>query len=691
MKYCTACNAKYEDSVSFCPVDGEVLEDDPSSIVNKVLDGQYHIESLLGKGGMGAVFLARHILLGDRVAIKILPPEMRNNAEWLRRFRREGQAARRFRHPNAVTVYDLRTAADGMIYMVMEYVEGHTLDAELKTHGNFTPYDAVKVLEPIMSVLNAAHSMGVVHRDLKPENIMIGKPHSGSEPNVKLLDLGIAKLREVAGAETGKNTALTLAGQMLGTPYYMSPEQWGELPRDGNSEIDGRADIYSLGLVFYEMIAGRRPYSALTLLELRKEHVSVMPRRLDEVAPGVSRAFADVIARAMAKDRSDRPATAGDLAAELNAALTSMDNGASQRRFGGETPAGSASPADTVAINSPSLTSSDVNAATILTLDEAPATPSPTPPTPPAAPVSSVTANASSQTIAESSTDLSSSITVPQASKTPPYREAAQEQPAAHVPAPTPSPAVPQAQPSRRGATGLVIGGLLVVVVLIVVGVGGFFIVNSMRNKPSGTGGPTTVGTTGTDAAAPREVARYWIEVSTKTKDATPVRVVPTIPVASGQLFKFHFTPNQDGYLYIVGPGDKNKLMAFLTAKPAARESGVATNEVKKGADFSFPTGSLNGEERWFELDKKPGAETYIFIFSPTPLTAPQFLGAEATLKPLSDTEQLEFESFVAKYKGSAAQTEFGGGNSDPFVMVKLPAANGTANPLILDLRIEHK
>ena len=169
MKYCTVCKAKYDDSVSFCAVDGEVLEDDPSSIVGTVLDGQYQIESMLGKGGMGAVFRARHILLGDRVAIKVLPPEMRNNAEWLRRFRREGQAARRFRHPNAVTVYDLRTAADGMIYMVMEYVEGHTLDVELKARGHFTPGEAVAVLDPIMSVLNAAHAMGVVHRDLKPE------------------------------------------------------------------------------------------------------------------------------------------------------------------------------------------------------------------------------------------------------------------------------------------------------------------------------------------------------------------------------------------------------------------------------------------------------------------------------------------------------------------------------------------
>ena len=320
MKYCTVCKEKFEDGLSFCPTDGEVLEDDPSSLVGTVLDGQYKIESLLGKGGMGAVYLGRHILLGDRVAIKILPREVQNNAEWLRRFRREGQAARRFRHANAVTVYDLRTASDGTIYMVMEFVEGHTLDAELKQRGRFTPAEALEVLEPIMSVLNTAHDMGVVHRDLKPENIMIGKGNS-SESTVKLLDLGIAKMREIAGVESSGTTELTMAGQVLGTPYYMSPEQWGELSRDGNFEIDGRADIYSLGLVAYQMISGRRVYAANTLHELRREHLYAKPPALSEAVPGVSPAFSEVIDRAIAKDRVDRQTTAGQLAEELRAAL----------------------------------------------------------------------------------------------------------------------------------------------------------------------------------------------------------------------------------------------------------------------------------------------------------------------------------------------------------------------------------
>src|ERR687887_2611310 len=147
MKYCPLCSDKFDDHISFCPKDGEVLEEDSGSLVGKALDGQYQIEALLGRGGMGAVYRARHILLGDRVAIKMLPPEMRSNTEWLRRFQREGQAARRFRHPNAVTVYDLRTSSDGMIYLVMEFVEGTTLDVELKHRGRFSPVDALSTLK----------------------------------------------------------------------------------------------------------------------------------------------------------------------------------------------------------------------------------------------------------------------------------------------------------------------------------------------------------------------------------------------------------------------------------------------------------------------------------------------------------------------------------------------------------------
>ena len=142
---------------------------------------------------------------------------------------------------------------------------------------------------------------------------------------IKLLDLGIAKMREIAGGDGGSKTALTMAGQVLGTPHYMSPEQWGEIPRDGDSEIDGRADIYSLGIVCYEMIVGKRPYTGQTLFELRREHVSVIPPPVYETVPGVPRAFGDAITQATAKDRSDRFATASEFATQLRASINSSD------------------------------------------------------------------------------------------------------------------------------------------------------------------------------------------------------------------------------------------------------------------------------------------------------------------------------------------------------------------------------
>ena len=139
MKFCAACNKTFPDAESFCPDDGEVLQESPESFVGRVIDGKYKVESFIAQGGMGAVYRARHILLGDQVVIKTLRSEMRTNSEWLKRFQREGQAARAFRHPNSVTVYDLSAGSDGQVYMVMEYVEGHTLDKELKRRGHFTP------------------------------------------------------------------------------------------------------------------------------------------------------------------------------------------------------------------------------------------------------------------------------------------------------------------------------------------------------------------------------------------------------------------------------------------------------------------------------------------------------------------------------------------------------------------------
>jgi serine/threonine-protein kinase len=678
MKHCTICKIKYDDSVSFCPTDGEVLEDDPSSIVDTVLDGQYQIESMLGKGGMGAVYRARHILLGDRVAIKILPPEVRTNAEWLRRFRREGQAARRFRHPNAVTVYDLRTASDGTIYMVMEHVEGHTLSQEMKARGPMTPVEAFEILEPIMSVLNTAHAMGVVHRDLKPENIMIGKSSTG-EPVVKLLDLGIAKMREVAGADGGGATALTMAGQVLGTPHYMSPEQWGELPRDGDSEIDGRADIYSLGLVFYEMIVGKRPYSGLTLHELRREHISVVPPPLHEAVPGVSRFFSEVITRATSKDRGDRQATAGELAAALRGAIDLATSDGPSRTVP-DLPSIEASRSNTSNIPKARATESDLDAPTIITVDssatvsaiQSPAPrvagPSQAPPAHSTPSAATPAGNSQWQSVEAFSPvvaplDMSSSVTIPQA----------------------PKPQV--AQPARRGPMMFVGAGVLVLI--LIVGIGGFFAVKWLTGKSDNTAEGTAnndLASNGTGAET-KNLGRYWLELLPESLTGEPVRVAGVVPLASEQSFKFHFIFGEDGYLYIVGPGEQNQPTAFLTARPPAL-SGLESNQVSKEVDFSFPSGL----EHWLKLDKKAGTEDYTIIFSPTPLNEPKFLSADATGEPLTREEQIELTSFLAKYKTNAPKSELNDKNADEtFMELKVPKSGPSGNPVVFDIRIQHK
>ena len=662
MKYCTSCKAKYDDSVSFCTIDGEVLEADPASIVDTVLDGQYQMEALLGKGGMGAVYRARHILLGDRVAIKVLPPEVRTNAEWLRRFRREGQAARRFRHPNSVTVYDLRTASDGTIYMVMEYVEGHTLDHELKTRGRFTPAQAFEVLTPIMSVLDTAHSMGVVHRDLKPENIMIGSATENGAPVVKLLDLGIAKMREIAGADNGGNTALTMAGQVLGTPYYMSPEQWGEIPRDQNPEIDGRADIYSLGLVFYEMVSGRRPFASKTLHELRRDHVSTAPKPLYQAAPDVPRGFSEAIERATAKDRADRQSTAGELANELRLGLAT----AVQR----DTSAATGDLAATVTLDKEVDTKSDVNAPTVITIDSGP-TSAPAPRAEPTSaptvvekrkpePPKPIDANMPAATIAESA--LGSSVTA--------------------IPNLAPAvPSTPAAIPRKKSRAGLIIGAVVLLVVVVIAGGAGLF----LWNRPRTTTAVTTSGSTTAAVAAPREISRYWLELAPAGKGAESTQVAGLDPIASGQSLKFHFAFSESGFIYIFGPGANNQPTAFLTTKPLP-ESGVTTNQVTGGGDFSFPSGAANN----LTLDQKPGTDVFTIIFSKTALSTPALFNERVTGEPLSAAQQSELKSFVAKYNEKPPVTELDDSNPRaPLVRVKVPP-DQTSNPIVFDIRIHH-
>jgi serine/threonine-protein kinase len=649
MKFCPACSSKFDDNVSFCPKDGEVLEEDPHEFVGSVLDGQYQIEALLGRGGMGAVYRARHILLGDRVAIKMLPPEMRSNTEWLRRFQREGQAARRFRHPNAVTVYDLRTSADGTIYLVMEYVEGTTLDAELKKRGRFSPTDALSTLKPVISVLDAAHAMGVVHRDLKPENIMIGKAGTGGEPTVKLLDLGIAKLREVAGAEKTGSTNLTVAGQMLGTPYYMSPEQWGELPNDGSSEIDGRADIYSLGVVLYEIIAGRRPFGGMTILELRKQHVTETPRPLHEVAPDAPLEFSTAIMRAMAKDRDARQATAGELQKELEAAVTSAPAATVVTPLM-DRPSGAAPSTFATVTERPTPTVSDAAAITMVEADESAA--------------AAASQASTIPTVVVSPEELAA-------------REAGRQ---ARPPQPIPASQVPAPATKRRSP--LIFVGVFLVLFLIIAAAGGYALMHyrATRTTPAASTG-------GSDLSMPlHEVARYWLQLENTSGES--IRAGDTVTMQSGQSFKFHFSPNESGYLYLIGPGPNNAPAVFLSAKPSG-SSGLKSNEVSSGVDFTFPA-DTNNKANFITLDQTAGTDEFIFVFSREPITTPAFFAGTSD-RLLSPDELREWNDFQTQTKANAATVEVIKTGASPQTAVKMPQNAPENASVVFRVRIEHK
>jgi serine/threonine-protein kinase len=660
MKTCPQCGIGYESAATFCPRDGEVLEESVATeeMIGRVLDGQYEIESFIARGGMGALYRARHILLGDRVAIKTLKPEMRGNTEWLRRFQREGRAARRFRHPNAVTVYDLRTGADGLTYMVMEYVEGHSLDKELKGRGQLTPGEAWRILEPIASALEAAHEQGVVHRDLKPENVMLNRTAAG-ELQVKLLDLGIAKLHDVAETQAGDGGALTLAGQILGTPYYMSPEQWGEPSRDGNREIDGRADIYSLGVIFYELVTGTKPFLGNTLGELRQGHVSRQLPLLHTLVAGVPEEVARAVERAMAKDRADRPATAGVFASEMDAALGLAP---------GIQTATNANRSRDVSVavlpdfeSSQTLIRDNVTAATAATR----------------AGVETAPPAAASPRAANGVAEQARART-PDAMPAPP--------PVAHAPGVLPSPTA-----ARRAPSKLIVAGALALLLLGVTVAGGWFAWHSWRaSRAAGDveRGFEAKGGAAVEPPARFELLNYWIEAFDGAGQGAGRRVAAKeLSLASGQQFKFHFVSRERGYLYIVGPGAGNAPTTFLTARPAGI---MKTNLAPAGADFAFPY----GEGQALELDKNPGLEEYVVIFSRTPLLAPAFLARESGHE-LTPAELKELEDLRARAKTALpfadVKEETGARGGTASIAVAVQSAGAPVEPVIFDIRIEHR
>ncbi len=274
----------------------------------QVIDGKYKIVRLLGTGGMGAVYEGENVRIRRKVAIKMLHLSVSTQADVVLRFEREAQASALVGSEHICEVLDLGVLADGTRYMVMEYLDGETLSSRIKRHGRLMPQQSIPLLLQVLEALGRAHAAGIIHRDLKPDNVFIVPQRSGIKDFIKILDFGVSKFAQTGGEEMN----VTRAGAVVGTPYYMSPEQ-----AKGSSAIDARTDVYAIGVLLYQATTGQVPYQAETFNELLFKIVLEIPPPPQTYVPDLDPEFAGIILRAMAREPELRFQSCADFAAAL--------------------------------------------------------------------------------------------------------------------------------------------------------------------------------------------------------------------------------------------------------------------------------------------------------------------------------------------------------------------------------------
>jgi len=319
MLHCPTCGQDFADEVRVCPEDGAPLQADPTvaiarpvldPLVGRTLDEKYRLDERLGTGGMGTVYRATHLLIDRPVAIKVLNSRYVEDEAAQVRFRREARAAGRLQHVNAVTVTDFGSTTDGLVYIVMELLEGYTLRDVLAREAPLDVARAVSIMLQISSAVAAAHAAGIIHRDLKPANIFIVQ-RKDAPPFVKVLDFGIAKLAAEALDDDDDPQTLTQVGAMIGTPRYMSPEQC-----DG-AHLTPAADVYSLGIILYEMLTGTTPFNGTSPLAIALKHSSQPPRNPREFVATIPIPIEAVVLHALEKKPEARPKDAEAFRQEL--------------------------------------------------------------------------------------------------------------------------------------------------------------------------------------------------------------------------------------------------------------------------------------------------------------------------------------------------------------------------------------
>ncbi|HEY3256889.1 MAG TPA: serine/threonine-protein kinase, partial [Polyangiaceae bacterium] len=277
--------------------------------IGQVIDSKYRVERLIGRGGMGSVYQGTHLVIGRRVALKVLELNSGPELEVVTRFEREAQAAARIGNDHILDILDFGSLPDGARYIVCEFLDGETLAARMERQ-RMTPSELVPIARQLLNGLAAAHNAGVVHRDLKPDNIFLLRHKAGWADFVKIIDFGISKFQAVAGDESGMR--MTATGVVMGTPLYLSPEQ-----ARGTGEADHRSDVYSVGVIMYEAVTGEVPFKAQNFNELIFKIVLEQAQPAHLVAPQLDRDFSAIIMKAMARNPHDRYQSAAEFSEVL--------------------------------------------------------------------------------------------------------------------------------------------------------------------------------------------------------------------------------------------------------------------------------------------------------------------------------------------------------------------------------------
>ena len=319
MKVCPVCGKEYSDTSSLCTLDAEVLQNLDDPLLGQTLAEKYLVEQLIKRGGMGSVYRGKHVMMDKTVAIKVLRPSLAGDDVVVARFSREAKAASRISHPHAVSVTDFGEAENGVVFLIMEYLDGRTLKDIIRSEGALPLDRVVEIIRQVSGALDAAHKQGVIHRDLKSDNIMLSQTNGGDW--AKVLDFGIAKIQQPEGA---RDNDITAANLVIGTPHYMSPEQCSQ-----TGPIDARSDVYSLGVIVYEMLTGRVPFTGESPTVIMMKQVQDEPPSVLDTRHDLPAAIDSLIKKALAKDPVDRFQTAGELSEALTEAAADAGDAAS--------------------------------------------------------------------------------------------------------------------------------------------------------------------------------------------------------------------------------------------------------------------------------------------------------------------------------------------------------------------------